>query len=52
MTALFPTFTNIWQRAKCILATDVKCIWQALDELEESKGEGFFDGFIYHPPIV
>jgi hypothetical protein len=52
MAILFPTFTSIWQRAKCFLANDIKSIWQALEELEESTGEGFYDGFIYHPPIV
>jgi hypothetical protein len=53
MAVLFPTFTNIWQRAKCFLANDIKSIWQALEELEElEESKGFYDGFIYHPPIV
>jgi hypothetical protein len=51
MSALFPTFTSIWQRAKRLLMTDTRDIWQALEDLPESKEQGFYDGFICHPPI-
>lgn len=56
MTALFPTYTSLWQRAKRFLATDLTPFWQHfLDacvadsdryqrELEE-KGLGDFDYF-------
>ena len=52
MSALFPTFLSLGQRLKRLLATDVKSIWQAVEELQEPTGQAFFDGFIYHPPIV
>jgi len=52
MSALFPTFTSIWQRAKRLLTTDTRDIWQALEDLSETTEQGFYDGFIYHPPIV
>lgn len=52
MSALFPTFLSLGQRLKRLLATDVKSIWQALEELQEPTGQAFFDGFIHHPPIV
>lgn len=48
---LFPTVISVWQRARRILATDIKTIWQALEGSKEPTGEGFYDGFIYHPPI-
>jgi hypothetical protein len=52
---LFPTFSRLGQRLKRLLATDVTAIWQvlleALEDLPEPTGEGFYDGFIYHPPI-
>jgi hypothetical protein len=51
MSALFPTFTSIWQRAKRLLSTDTREIWQALEIPQEITGQGFYDGFIYHPPI-
>ena len=39
MTSLFPTFGSIWQRAKRLLATDTRAIWQriyaAIEEDEE-----------------
>ena len=31
MSALFPTFTSIWQRAKRLLMTDTREIWQVLE---------------------
>ena len=52
MTALFPTFTNLLQCAKRFLATDVKSLWQALEEPEVSPESSFYDGYIYHPPII
>ena len=52
MSALFPSFLSLGQRLKRLLATDVKPIWQAVEELQEPTGQAFFDGFIYHPPIV
>lgn len=51
MTTLFPTFTSIWQRAKRLLATDIKSILELLGESGDPTEEGFFDGFIYHPPV-
>jgi hypothetical protein len=51
MSALFPTFTSIWQRAKRLLMTDTRDIWQAMEIPQEITGQGFYDGFIYHPPI-
>jgi hypothetical protein len=35
MSALFPTFTSIWQRAKQLLSTDTRNIWQALEASEQ-----------------
>jgi hypothetical protein len=32
MSALFPTFLSLGQRLKRLLATDVKSIWQGLNE--------------------
>jgi hypothetical protein len=52
MSALFPTFLSLGERLKRLLATDIKSIWQALEELQEPTGQAFYDGFIYHPPIV
>jgi hypothetical protein len=52
MSALFPTFLSLRKRLKRLLATDVKSIWQAVEELQEPTQEVFFDGFIYHPPIA
>jgi hypothetical protein len=52
MSALFPTFLSLGQRIKRLLATDIKSIWQALEESREPTQEVFFDGFIYHPPIA
>jgi len=52
MSALFPTFLSLGKRIKRLLATDVKSIWQAVEELQEPIQEVFFDGFIYHPPIA
>jgi hypothetical protein len=52
MSALFPTFLSLGKRIKRLLATDVKSIWQAVEELQEPTQEVFFDGFIYHPPIA
>jgi hypothetical protein len=52
MSALFPTFLSLGQRIKRLLTTDIKSIWQALEESPEPTQEVFFDGFIYHPPIA
>ena len=52
MSALFPSFLSLGQRLKRLLATDVKSIWQAVEELQEPTGQVFFDGFIYYPPII
>ena len=52
MTTLFPTFNSIWQRAKRLLATDVKSIFELIGEPEESQSQAFYDGFIYHPPLA
>jgi len=52
MSVLFPTFLSLGKRIKSLLATDVKSIWQAVEELQEPTQEVFFDGFIYHPPIA
>ncbi len=51
MSALFPSFLGLGQRLKRLLATDIKSIWQALEDLPETTEQGFYDGFIYHPPI-
>jgi hypothetical protein len=32
MSALFPTFLSLGKRIKRLLATDIKSIWQALEE--------------------
>ena len=52
MSVLFPSFLSLGKRIKRLLATDVKSIWQAIEESREPTGQPFFDGFIYHPPIV
>jgi len=52
MSTLFPTFLSLGQRLKRLLATDIKSIWQALEDTQEPTQEIFFDGFIYHPPIA
>ena len=52
MSALFPSFLSLGKRLKWLLATDIKSIWQALEESQEPTQEVFFDGFIYHPPIA
>ncbi len=52
MSALFPTFLSLGKRIKRLLATDVKAVWQALEESAEPTQEVFFDGFIYHRRIA
>jgi hypothetical protein len=52
MSVLFPSFLSLGKRIKRLLATDIKSIWQAIEESREPTGQPFFDGFIYHPPIV
>jgi hypothetical protein len=52
MSALFPSFLSLGQRLKRLLATDVKSVWQAVEKLQEPTEQEFYDGFIYHPPIV
>jgi hypothetical protein len=58
MTALFPTYSSFWQRAKRLLATDLTPIWQRfLDVCDrdseryqqelESKGMGDFNPLGY-----
>jgi hypothetical protein len=52
MSTLFPTFLSLGKRIKRLLATDIKSIWQALEDTQEPTQEVFFDGFIHHPPIA
>ncbi len=58
MTALFPTYTSLWQRAKSLLATDLTPLWHRfLDACEadaershrklEEKGLGDFNPLGY-----
>jgi hypothetical protein len=38
MTALFPTYTSLWQRAKRFLGTDLTPIWKRfLDAIEADE---------------
>lgn len=39
MATLFPTLTNIWQRAKRLLSTDTRDIWQLLQPTEADESE-------------
>jgi hypothetical protein len=39
MAVLFPTFTNVWQRAKRLLSTDTRDIWQQLLQVTEDESE-------------
>lgn len=39
MTALFPTYTSLWQRAKRLLATDLTPLWQRLVDACERDSE-------------
>lgn len=41
MTALFPTFTSIWQRAKRYLATDTRDIWQRIEAVLEADEQRY-----------
>lgn len=41
MAVLFPTFTNIWQRAKRLLATDTRDIWQRIEAVLEADEERY-----------
>ncbi|HEY9834108.1 MAG TPA: hypothetical protein V6D26_26380 [Stenomitos sp.] len=52
MTALFPTYTSLWQRAKRFLATDITPLWERfleaceVDEqryINESRAKGLDD---------
>jgi len=52
MSVLFPSFLSLGKRIKRLLATDIKSIWQALEESQEPTQEVFFDGYLYHPPIA
>ncbi len=52
MSALFPSFLSLGQRLKRLLATDIKGILQALEGSTAFTDHEFYDGFIYHPPIV
>jgi len=36
MTALFPTYTSLWQRAKRFLATDLTPLWERFLEACEA----------------
>jgi hypothetical protein len=49
MSALFPSFLSLGKRIKRLLATDIKSIWQALEESQEPTQETSFDGYLYHP---
>lgn len=46
MTALFPTFTSIWERAKRILCTDVTHITPAMRSISNELAA------IYEPQLV
>jgi hypothetical protein len=52
MSALFPSFLSLGQRIKRLLATDIKGILQVLEGSVAPTEQEFYDGFIYHPPIV
>jgi hypothetical protein len=41
MTSLFPTFGSIWQRAKRLLATDTRAIWQRIYEAIQEDEERY-----------
>jgi hypothetical protein len=41
MTSLFPTFGAIWQRAKQLLATDTRAIWQRIYEAIQEDEERY-----------
>jgi hypothetical protein len=47
MSALFPTFTSIWQRAKRLLMTDTRDIWQALEASEQENQTTDFQPVTY-----
>jgi hypothetical protein len=47
MSALFPTFTSIWQRAKRLLMTDTRDIWQALETSEQENQTTEFQPVTY-----
>jgi hypothetical protein len=52
MSVLFPTFLSLGKCIKRLLATDIKSIWQALEDTQEPTQEVFFDGYLHHPPIA
>ncbi len=37
MSALFPTFLSLGQRLKRLLASDVKSIWQSLEDTQQEN---------------
>jgi hypothetical protein len=41
MTSLFPTVGSIWQRAKQLLATDTRAIWQRIYEAIQEDEERY-----------
>lgn len=41
MTALFPTYTSLWQRAKRLLATDLTPLWQRFVDACERDSERY-----------
>lgn len=41
MTTLFPTFGSIWQRAKRLLATDSRDIWQGIYEFIQQDEQAY-----------
>jgi hypothetical protein len=43
MSTLFPTFVSIWQRAKQLLSTDTRDIWQAIEasSVQENQATDF-----------
>jgi hypothetical protein len=43
MTALFPTFESFWQRAKRLLATDTRNIWQQICEVIEADEQRYIN---------
>jgi hypothetical protein len=41
MTALFPTYTSLWQRAKRLLAMDIYPLWHCFIEACERDSERY-----------
>ncbi len=43
MTALFPTYTSLWQRAKRFLATDITPLWERFLEACEADEQRYIN---------